>query len=199
MIDWVMNRGMNQFVEKWSCPFYHPHLSTLWLLLPPHVFWGIWKERNNRVFHEQMGEDIVGEILGKIITENVIVAKVRLPQEPPSRKEEDIAERWNILLNFHNFDNSKMLTRRNTCWNTPTSPSIKLNFDGVAHKGLAIVGGLLRDKKGDVLVAYSRILGQGTNNVVEATTLLWGLKIVVEMKVRRLSIEGDTKLIIDSV
>lgn len=81
----------------------------------------------------------------------------------------------------------------------PTGPTIKLNFDGAAHKGLAAEGGVLRDKKGYMLVAYSGSLDQGTNNVVEATSILWGLKIMMEMKVRRLSIEGESKLIIDSI
>lgn len=141
----------------------------------------------------------MGEILGKIITENVMEAKVIFPQEHPSRKEEDIAKRWNILPNFHNFDNLKMLSRKNMCWNPPTGPTVKLNFDWAAHKGLVPVGGVLQDRKGDVLVAYLESLGQGTNNVVEVTALLWGLKIAVEIKVRRFSIEGDSKLIIDSV
>ena len=61
------------------------------------------------------------------------------------------------------------------------------------------MNGVLRDKKGDVLVAYLGSLGQGTNNVVEATALLWGLKILVVMKVIRLSTEGGSKLIIDLV
>ena len=69
--------------------------------------------------------EIVGEILGKLIIDNVMVAKVKVPQEPSSRKEEDIVERWNILPNFHNFDNLKMLARRNTWWNQPpTGPTI---------------------------------------------------------------------------
>lgn len=133
----------------------------------------------------------MGEILGKLITENVMDAKVRLPQEPLSRNEVDIAKRWNILPKFHNFENLKVVSRRNICWNPPTSPTVKLNFDGAIRKGLAAAG--------DVLVAYLVSLGQGTNNMVESIALLWGLKIVVEMKVRILSIKGNSKLIIDSV
>lgn len=39
-----------------------------------------------------------------------------------------------------------------------------------------------------MLLAYSRNLGQGTNNMAEASALLWGLKFVVEMRFRKLSI-----------
>ena len=56
----------------------------------------------------------MGDILGKLVLENVMVAKFRVPQEPPSRKEEDISRRWNILLDLHKFKNSKMVARKDT-------------------------------------------------------------------------------------
>lgn len=133
---WVMNKDMEQFVDNWSCPFYHPHRRVLWNLLPPHVCWGVWKERNNWVFREEeRGEEVVGEILGKLVMDNVMVAKFRVPQEPPSRKEKDIVGRWNILLDFHKFDNLKRVARKNTRWIPPTGSTVKLNFNAVARRG----------------------------------------------------------------
>lgn len=65
--------------------------------------------------------------MGKLINKNVMAAKVKLPQEPPSRNEEDITERWNILPNFHNFENLKVVARRYTCW-TPHWPHYQTKF-----------------------------------------------------------------------
>ena len=76
---------------------------------------------------------------------------------------------------------------------------VRLNFDGAARRGKVTVRGVLRDEKGNVLVAYLGKLGMGTNNEAEAMALLWGLKIVVEMRIKKLSIEGDSKLTIDVV
>ena len=46
---------------------------------PPHVCW-FFEERNNRNFREEeMGEEIVGEILRKLSMENVMVAKFSAP------------------------------------------------------------------------------------------------------------------------
>ena len=58
---------------------------------------------------------------------------------------------------------------------------------------------MLRDRNGDVLLVYARKLGKGSNNLVEAMELLWGLQLIREMKIEVLTIEGDPKLIIDLV
>ena len=77
--------------------------------------------------------------------------------------------------------------------------TMKLNFDGAVRDGLVQVGGVLRNTRGEVLLAHSGNSGQGTNNVAEATALLWDLKFVVDMRFRKLSIEGDSRIIIDFV
>ena len=51
--------------------------------------------------------------------------------------------------------------------------------------------GVLQNEKGEELVAYLENFGKGNNNEVEAMALLWGLKIAMEMWIKKLNIEGD--------
>ena len=62
-----------------------------------------------------------------------------------------------------------------------------------------MVGGVLRDKNGDVLLVYAGKVGNGSNNVAEAMALLWGLQLSKERQILELTIEGDSKLVIDLV
>ena len=54
----------------------------------------------------------------------------------------------------------------------PTLSTIKLNFNGVAHNGLEVVGGVLWNEKGDVLLAFLGNVGQGANNVAESLSYI---------------------------
>ena len=75
----------------------------------------------------------------------------------------------------------------------------KLNFDGATNGGIGAVGGGLQDKNGDVLLVYTGKVGIGSNNLAKAMALLWGLQLTREMKIKEITIEGDSKLIIDLV
>ena len=41
--------------------------------------------------------------------------------------------------------------------------------------------GVLQDKNGDVMLVYTGKVGIGSNNLVEAMELLWGLQLTREM------------------
>ena len=58
---------------------------------------------------------------------------------------------------------------------------------------------MLRDKNGYALLVYTGKVGSGSNNLAEAMTLLWGFQLIREMKLKEITIEGDSKLIIDLV
>ena len=62
-----------------------------------------------------------------------------------------------------------------------------------------MAGDVLRDKNGDVLLVYAGKVGNGSNNVAEAMALLWGLQLYKERNFLELTIEGDSKLVIDLV
>ena len=50
-----------------------------------------------------------------------------------------------------------------------------------------------------MLLLYSRNIGRRSNNIAEAITLLWGLQVIKDMKIKEIIIEGDSKIIIDMV
>ena len=52
---------------------------------------------------------------------------------------------------------------------------------------------------GDVLLVYVRKVGNGSNNEAEAMALLWSLQISRERQIMELTIEGNSKLVIDLV
>ena len=87
-------------------------------------------------------------------------------------KEVEISRNWNILHNFQNFDNLKMLARKRTRWIPTTTSAVKLNFDGAGRDDMVTVVGVLWNARGEVLLAYTRNLGQVSNNIAEATTLI---------------------------
>ena len=58
---------------------------------------------------------------------------------------------------------------------------------------------MLRNENGDALLVYSGSVGGGSNNLAEAMALLWGLQLISEMQIKKVTIEGDSKLVIDLV
>ena len=56
---------------------------------------------------------------------------------------------------------------------------------------------MLRNGNGDALLVYSRNVGGGSNNLAEVMALLWGLQLISEMQIKEITIENDSKLIID--
>lgn len=58
------------------------------------------------------------------------------------------------------------------------------------------VGGLIRDDKGKLKLAFSTSLGHGTNNAAELMALLHGLRYCRELEVRKVEVELDSKLVV---
>ena len=59
------------------------------------------------------------------------------------------------------------------------------------------MGGVLRDANGEALLVYLGRVGEGSNNKAEVMALLWGLQLITDMQIKEITIEGDSKLIID--
>ena len=102
-----------------------------------------------------------------------------------------------IHKNFKDFDNSKTIKRQQTKWKPPTITQLKLNFDGATKAGVGAMGGVLRNGNGEALLVYSGRVGKGSNNKAEVMALLWGLQLIIDMQIKEINIDGDSKLIID--
>ena len=62
-------------------------------------------------------------------------------------------------------------------WNKAADQWIKINTDGSAlgNPGRLGAGGILRDKAGQMLMAFATTLGEGTNNRAEIEAAIFGL------------------------
>ena len=138
-------------------------------------------------------------VMNKLLKENLRVVKYKKPKEEPRRLEGIVAENWGFQEDLFLFDNLVRRRRQKTIWRPPTIIEYKLNFDGAVKGGQGAAGGVLRDRKGDVLLVYVGHVGNGSNNVAEATMLLWGLQLARERNILELTTEGDSKLVIDLV
>ena len=74
--------------------------------------------------------------------------------------------------NLEYFDDCRGKDRKKMMWKPPSKFCIKLNFDGSVMMGNTMVGGIFCNSMGNLLVSYTSNHGGGSNNEVEALTLL---------------------------
>lgn len=84
-------------------------------------------------------------------------------------------------------------------WKPLTSDKVKLNVDGAVMRstGRAGCGGVLRDHSGGWMAGFSHSLGSCDVFVAEEWAILKGLTIAWDLGVRCLTIESDSKDLIE--
>ncbi|KAG6658896.1 hypothetical protein CIPAW_04G193300 [Carya illinoinensis] len=80
----------------------------------------------------------------------------------------------------------------------PECGRLKLNVDGssMGNPGAAGAGGVLRDSKGDLLMAFSVHLGTGSSNYAEVMSLIHGLRRIKMMGVAHIDLESDSMMVV---
>lgn len=107
-VEWIFHMGTEQFVVNWLIPYHHPLLIQLWNVPPPNVYWGIWKERKNRVFrNEERNEKVMTGLIVMLLVENMQNSKWRKPSSLPMLSEQRVARNWKLEEGFAEVDNSK--------------------------------------------------------------------------------------------
>jgi ribonuclease HI len=83
-------------------------------------------------------------------------------------------------------------------WEKPELGWFKLNTDGssLVNPGISGAGGLIRDHKGNLIVAFSEYICIGSNNKAELLGVLIGLRKCKAMGLRNIVIELDSSLIV---
>ncbi|MCO5581306.1 hypothetical protein L7F22_035185 [Adiantum nelumboides] len=73
----------------------------------------------------------------------------------------------------------------------------QLEFDGASkgNPGRAGAGALIRCPHGSVVLELTEFLGSETNNVAEYRALLLGLRVALSKGIRRVTAQGDSKLV----
>ncbi|XP_059076845.1 uncharacterized protein LOC131876079 [Cryptomeria japonica] len=137
-------------------------------------------------------------IMEKLLRENALVCKWKMPQYAPLDMDCSWVRIWNLTDNFLLYDNYKRLERFNTRWLAPPPSWFKLNFDGAARSGAVVGGGVIRDNLGNLVLAYVGNFGSALSNMTEALALFWALKLALTIDAKRLVIQGDSKMIIEA-
>lgn len=86
-------------------------------------------------------------------------------------------------------------------WQKPKNGWVKVNFDGASKGKLGPSGAgfISQDWNGDILAIGARILVSGTNNEGEVQVALWGVRMVQQLYISCLHLEGDSQIIVNAI
>lgn len=84
-------------------------------------------------------------------------------------------------------------------WTRPPDLLIKINTDGCAldNPGKIGTGGILRDQKRNLILAYTSPLGNGTNNKVEIGATIFCMTWALDLGYMIIILEMDSILIVN--
>lgn len=72
-IQWTFQENLVDSFLSWCSPFRGELVSSLWWYSFPHIFWGIWKESNDRIFRETSTPSwLIGKKIIRKLKENFI-------------------------------------------------------------------------------------------------------------------------------
>ena len=77
----------------------------------------------------------------------------------------------------------------------------KAYFDGgsTPNPGVMSIGGYIEEPHFDTIYSYSEVLGYGTNNQAEYSSLLHLCKAIVDHGIMKVTIHGDSSLVVNQV
>lgn len=84
-------------------------------------------------------------------------------------------------------------------WHPPPVGWIKLNFDGSVINSQATIGFVTNNSEGHVLLVGANNIGENSINVAESVALQDGLATSIDKGWHQIFVEGESKLVIDSV
>eukprot|EP00253_Pinus_taeda_P011321 PITA_11321 len=170
------NRNINsiqdtitQCPEEFSSNY---RVNNIWKIILGFVTWTIWKERNRRIFqNEQRNFEFSQITLSANICELISAKCTRLSDANPSPRDQRILASFKLENANSAPTASSNLTppKDSPGWHKPPAGFLKLNFDGASrgNPGLAGIGGVIRNHRGEILYIYSQALGEATNNEME--------------------------------
>lgn len=169
----------------------------------PHIIWGLWKERNNRIFRDASLSPV--SLFFKIISairenfrlavENIDILSCVIVSDYDS----GVAVQWKLSFDIAKPLKKDKMAREGVVWYSPPPSWHKINFDGSAKGNLSPTGcgGVLRDCYGKLVSAVALPLGIQTNHFVEVVVAYHGIKLAREKGVSKLLVKGDSLNIIN--
>lgn len=164
--------------------------KALWKCLIHAVVWGIWKERNLRIFEERCNCSNV--VIYSIIRE--VGSWLFVTKEFDGLSLSDFVNDWVTVMSLR-FPVHKVYVPN---WIPPPPGFLKLNFDGSlrGNSGLCGFGYVIRDHQGDIIRVIVGPLGHGDSTKAEVLSLLHGLRELKRIGVSLGCVEGDSKVVI---
>eukprot|EP00253_Pinus_taeda_P028466 PITA_28466 len=178
-------------------------VSSIWKCIPGFVTWTIWKERNRRVFTQETRSIECAKESILINVRQLVQTKCKFdPTDKPTGKDLRILKTFQLeafsscLPGGHNARTSSQIHS----WQPPPEACLKLNFDGASrgNPGIAGIGGVIRNHKGDIVHIFCRSLGECTNNEAEFAAMEQGLRILRSRRQGNFIVEGDSSLAISA-
>ncbi len=184
---WCKPDNLMDFFHQWKglCKIAGRQDHSDWIL--PHFCWGIWKERNNRIFRDREEPAI---ILGKKVSKNIKENLQVLKEEEEEEGDRKIAK-----------EKDRNLKRQDASWLLPPDGWSKANFDGASkgNPGPSGCGGIIRNSYGEGIAAFASPLGIQTIHLAEARAASKVVKLAFEAKITKLWLVGDSKNIINTI
>lgn len=147
-----------------------------------HVGWGVWKERNNMLFHQhELSPSRLAFKICNAIKENFMSEFLKIPsfnlKVVVSPYDLLVGKRWNLSLDLSNLVTKVKELREGVRWKAPVIGWYKVNFDGASkvNSRLASCGGVLHDENGRFVSAVVLPLGNQKNHYAEAAAAYHGL------------------------
>eukprot|EP00253_Pinus_taeda_P017898 PITA_17898 len=178
-------------------------VDSIWKCTPGFITWTIWKERNRRVFTEENRSIECAKESILINIKQLVQAKCKVdPNDKPTRKDLRILKIFQLeaFSSFPSGGNRALTSSPLHSWQLPPEACLKLNFDGASrgNPGIAGIGGVIRNHRGDIIHIFCRSLGECTNNEAEFTAMEQGLKILRSFRQGNFIVEGDSSLAISA-
>nr|XP_027127723.1 uncharacterized protein LOC113743824 [Coffea arabica] len=173
--------------------FSHSQVSSthVRVLVPLLVFWFIWKSRNNARF--DACQITSSQVIFQIEELLGWMGKARAFSSAPFSGDRDCP--WAAFGNSYGRPKAMVPVS----WEKPLPGHLKLNTDASVLTGKAAGGWVLRDHDGKVISTYYKELGDLGVLEVEAQALLEGLKMCAEQETGALTVESDSKVLVQLV
>ncbi|GLJ54395.1 hypothetical protein SUGI_1168320 [Cryptomeria japonica] len=180
----------------------HSKWGSLWLTSPSLVVWHMWKERNRNIFREEeMDVDIllykIQVAIEEIINGKIFISKFKYY----SKWDMEMEQAWKLKQSSSHTQGGKSIERRKVKWKPPPNGWKKMNFNGASkgNPGAYGFGAVVRDEEGNLVGAVCGQVGFVSNNIAEIIALEEGLKWIATNDIKKVVIEGDSKVILSKI
>ncbi|XP_060195447.1 uncharacterized protein LOC132624733 [Lycium barbarum] len=188
-IDYRNTNLRTLLLRCWNHKAKNPIASYIHKALPTIIIWELWRSRCSSKFDMenpsfQRSKDFISFNISQLI-------RTQFKKIDSGNTWEEICTLYEVSMNVNSFI---VVT-----WLKPPLPSVKLNSDGSCINGKCGGGGVVRNWKGKLIMAYSISLGQGTSSEAEAGALLFGLDWCINNGFNSIVGETDSLLLQNSI